>query len=461
MLILASKAKSSQRAFTIVELLIVIVVIAILAAISIVAYTGIQNRANTSALDSDLRNASNQLEIERATEGIETYATKSASGGDLKKSSGTTFQYSLTNSGQGFCLTATRANIAKHIVNGGSPQDGVCSGHTAPAAGGGGNAPANGGNVTTYAGDGTEGFSDGAAAQARFDNPYFIARDVAGNLYISDNGNNRIRKITQGGEVSTLAGSGVAGYADGPGATARFNRPAGIAVDTSGNVYVADRSNRIRKISPSGEVSTLAGSGVAGYADGQGTTAQFSYPDGLAVDSSGNVYVADGGNSRIRKISPAGLVTTLAGSSSGYADGQGAAARFAYPFDVDVDSSGNVFVVDINGCRVRKVTPSGSVSTVAGSGACVYTDGATASAEFAYPSGIAVNSAGHIFVAAEQRIQLIANGTVSTLAGSNTSGHVDGPGSNARFTWPYGLVVDSSGAVYVADSGNNRIRKIE
>jgi sugar lactone lactonase YvrE len=201
------------------------------------------------------------------------------------------------------------------------------------------------------------GFADGQGISASFHSPNGVAVDAGGNVYVADLGNHGIRKIAPSGSVSTLAGSGSMGFADGQGISARFNYPHGVCVDTGGNVYVADRENhRIRKITPSGSVSTLAGSGIQ-FADGQGTSASFSYPSGVTVDAGGIVYVADSGNERIRKITPSGDVSTLAGSGNhASADGQGTAASFHWPIRVAVDAGGNVYVADNNSNLIRKIT---------------------------------------------------------------------------------------------------------
>ena len=330
----------------------------------------------------------------------------------------------------------------------------------------GGSSPsANYGVVTTLAGSSTGGFADGTGAAAQFQYPHGVAVDSAGTVYVADTSSQRIRKITPAGVVTTLAGSGVAGFADGTGTAAQFYGPESVAVDSSGTVYVADRVNqRIRKITPAGVVTTLAGSGVAGYADGTGTAAEFINPQGVAVDPSGTVYVADTNNHRIRKITPAGVVTTLAGSGTyGFAEGTGGSAQFNYPNSVAVDSSGTVYVADLGNNRIRKITPAGAVTTLAGGGSG-FADGTGSAAQFNNPSGVAVGSFGIVYVAdgSNNRIRKITPaGVVTTLAGDGLTGFVDGTGIGARFNNPFGVAVNSSGTAYIADTYNQRIRKIQ
>jgi sugar lactone lactonase YvrE len=295
-----------------------------------------------------------------------------------------------------------------------------------------------------------------------------VATDSGGNIYVADAANS-IRKITPAAIVTTLAGSsGETGFADGTGSAARFNNPSGLAVDPAGNCYVADSGNHIiRKVTQSTVVTTIAGSpGQPGSADGSGSAARFNYPQGVALDSGGNLYVADVLNDTIRKITPSGSVSTLAGSAgqAGMADGAGSAAQFSAPKGVATDNGGNVYVADTGNSMIRKVTAAGLVTTLAG-GTDPYgwSDGIGAQASFNLPQGITVDGFGTIYVADESNdmIRRIVAGTiVTTVAGSpSQEGSVDGVGSTARFYGPVGLVVDGFGNLYVADSNNERITK--
>jgi len=325
--------------------------------------------------------------------------------------------------------------------------------------------------VTTLAGTyGQEGSADGTGATARFYNPDGVAVDGAGNVYVADRNNATIRKVTPAGVVTTLAGTaGQIGSADGTGAAASFWYPEAVAVDGAGNVYVADRNNAtIRKVTPAGVVTTLAGSaGQNGSADGTGAAASFSYPSGVAVDGAGNVYVADSDNNTIRKVTAAEVVTTLAGSVglSGSADGTGAAARFSYPTGVAVDGAGNVYVADYYNDTIRKVTPAGVVTTLAGTaGQYGSADGTGATARFSYPTGVAVDGAGNVYVADSDNNtirKVTPAGVVTTLAGSSGQrGSADGAGAAASFYNPTGVAVDGAGNVYVADTDNYTIRRV-
>jgi sugar lactone lactonase YvrE len=328
------------------------------------------------------------------------------------------------------------------------------------------------GEVSTFAGSNIQfefdfGSVDGQGNDARFFFLTDITIDAAGNLYVTDGSINNIRKVTPAGVVSTLAGGcgydpgGIAidaagnlynirnkvtpegvvrggcpygDFADGEGSNARFNQPNGIAVDTAGNLYVADQYNhRIRKVTPQGGVSTLAGSNEGGFADGEGSAARFNQPNGIAIDAAGNLYVADTGNNRIRKITSKGEVSTFAGGDEDFAGGDEdfaggdedfaggdeeadctaglSVARFNGPWGITMDAAGNLYVTDIWYHRVYKVTPDGKISALAGG--CGYGDFA------------------------------------------------DGEGSNARFNHPIGIAIDAAGNLYVADSRNRRIRKIE
>ena len=313
-----------------------------------------------------------------------------------------------------------------------------------PTNSGGAVPPSNYGQVNTYA----------TSISANLDHPNGVAVDLAGNLYIANFFWNNIPKITFSGNVSILAGT-----------ASNFNNPMDVAVDASGNVYVADTyNNKIRKITLAGIVTTLAGSGIVGATDGIGTAASFNTPQGLAIDSSGNVYVADSFNNKIRKITVAGVVTTLAGSGiDGAADGVGSSASFGGPTDVAVDGSGNVYVADDFNHKIRKITPAGLVSTFAGNNTAGAADGIGTAASFNFPHYLAVDNFGNVYVSdsGNNKIRKISStGEVTTLAGTGTAGSVDGPGTIASFNVPRGVAVDAVGNVYIADSSNNKIRKI-
>lgn len=320
--------------------------------------------------------------------------------------------------------------------------------------------------VSTVAGSGAAGNTDGPALTAQFNQPHGVAVDAQGTAYVADRLNHVIRKITAAGVVSTLAGGGSPGYFDNPnGLFAAFSLPHAVLRTLQGDLLVADTGNgSIRKIDALGAVTTLAGSGVGGYVDGPAGAARFSGPIGLAQDVAGNVYVADADNYRIRRIDPNGNVTTIAGSGvRGHLDGPAATARFFEPQGIALDGAGNLYVADRAGNRIRKLTPAGVVSTYAGVATAGYVDGPAATARFNAPIGVAVDARGDVYVMDRdnQRLRRIeaATGLVSTVAGSGVAGAQDGAAGSAQFSSPRGIAIQS-GALYVADLSNHRIRRV-
>jgi sugar lactone lactonase YvrE len=321
------------------------------------------------------------------------------------------------------------------------------------------------GNVTTFAGSGLNSFINGTGTAASFSGPVFLTFDAQGNLYVADPGNNAIRKITPGATVSTFAGSGAQGKQNGNAATATFNYPVGVATDAQGNIFVADQNNNlIRKITPAGVVSTFAGNGTAGKTNGAGTTASFNSPFGMAFDSKGNLYVADGLNNLVRKITPAGLVSTFAGSGAqGMADGTGTAASFNNLTDVTVDTQDNLFVADHTNGLIRKITPGGTVTTYAGGGQDDTDNATLATVYFAGPYGVVTDKQGNLYVASGfgGRIKILSpNGKVRNLAGTGTCGYADGIGTQAQFCLPVALALDTHNHLFVSDNQTLRIRQI-
>jgi len=312
----------------------------------------------------------------------------------------------------------------------------------------------------------TAGSADGSGPAAQFFNPQGVAADAAGNAYVADDFNETIRKIGPDGVVTTLAGlAGVGGHVDGTGSAARLAGPMGVAADRDGNVYFSETST-IRKITPDGAVTTLAGHvGTTGGLDGTGSWAFFNEPTGVAVDGAGNVFVADTGNATIRKITPDGVVTTLAGLERtwGNTDGAGSAARFNRPWGIAVDRFGNLYVADQTANTIRKIAPDGMTTTLAGlANFTGSSDGVGSAATFNHPMGVAVDPAGNVYVADFDNLtvrRVTPDGRVTTVAGLTGSlGSADGTGSECRFNYPTGIAVDSSGRLYVSDSWNQTIR---
>ena len=334
------------------------------------------------------------------------------------------------------------------------------------------------GNVTTLAGNGTYGYVDGtggADGTAEFFGPSGVAVDSAGNVYVADEYNNAIRVIDPDGNVTTLSGNGTAGFVDGTGGaqgSTEFNNPSAVALDSMGNLYVADLFNqRIRMVDASGNTTTIAGNGTSGLVNGVSSHAEFSFPDGIAFDSAGDIFVADGSNNQIREIDVNGNVTTLAGQKqSGFADGNGGQASFYQPVGLAIDESNNVYVADSDNSRLRKIDSSGNVTTLSGNGTGGYADGtggANGIAEFSGPRGVVLDGSGGLYVAdgGNSRVRRIdSSGNASTFAGNGFQSYVDGTGGangTTEFNYPYSLTVDGAGNVYVVDTNNNNIRKID
>ena len=329
------------------------------------------------------------------------------------------------------------------------------------------------GVITTFAGNGTQGYSgdSGPPASAELNRPNGVAVDTFGNLYIADYGDNAIRKVSRGA-ITTLAGNGTYGYSgdNGPATSAALNQPSGVAVDGSGNVYIADTNNSvIRKVS-GGVITTFAGNGIYGYSgdNGAASSARLCAPTGVAVDTAGNVYIADAACSVVRKVSN-GIITTFAGNGTrGYSLDNGPAASTALnvPVAVAVDGSGNVYVADagVDNNAIREVS-NGEMTTFAGNGTNGYSGdgGPAASAGLFAPNGVAVDLLGNVYIAEGGPINVIrkvSNGVISTIAGNETSGYSgdNGPATRAELNGPMAVAADATGRVYIADSANEVIR---
>ena len=378
------------------------------------------------------------------------------------------------------------------------------------------------GTITTVAGNGEFGFAGdgGPASQAQLGEPEGVALDGVGNVYIADTFNYRIRKVDSTGTITTIAGTGEAGFSGdgGPASQAQFRRPWDVAVDGAGNVYIADfEDHRIRKIDAAGTITTIAGPGDGGPAsqvrvsypsgvavDGAGNLyfesnggiykrdaagtitaitgdragfagdggpalqAHFRYPSGLAVDGTGNVYIADSQNRRIRKVDTAGTIATIAGRTFSGDGGSATGAQTSYPLGVAVDGLGNLYIADTENHRIRKVDAAGTITTVAGTGESGFSgDGGPATgARIDQPQAVAVDGLGNLYIATAHlgRIRKVdAAGTITTVAGTGESGFSGdgGPAVEAEFRELHGVAVDGLGNLYIADRNNQRIRKVD
>lgn len=316
--------------------------------------------------------------------------------------------------------------------------------------------------VDTFAGS-DAGNIDGSLESAKFNYPTGLAFDSKDNLFVVDNTNHSIRKITPNGAVSTFAG-GIQGFADATGTAAKFNYPYFIAIDTQDNLFVTDRANhKIRKITPNGVVTTFAGS-TEGNDDGAGTDAKFSLPYGITIDSDNNLYVSDVDNHNIRKITSSGEVTTLAGSTQGFADANiGTDAKFNFPSCLAIDKDNNLIVADFNNHKIRKISLSGMVSTLVGGATAGHNDGPLADALLNKPIGISIDSNNDIYISSYShtiRKISINKQQITTIAGNQEQGNNDGIGTDTSFNRPFGLTITENNTLYLTDTFNHRIRTI-
>ncbi|MEU1465501.1 NHL repeat-containing protein [Streptomyces sp. NPDC005727] len=333
------------------------------------------------------------------------------------------------------------------------------------------------GTIITAAGNGEAGFvvDGGPAAGTKLYNPHSVAVDREGNLYIADASNHRVRKVTPSGIITTVAGNGQAGFVSdgGPAVATKLYHPHSVAVDGSGNLYIADYSNhRVRKVTPDGIITTVAGNGQAGFVSdgGPAVATKLNAPIGVAVDGDGNVYIADYGNHRVRKVTPDGIITTVAGNGqAGFVSdgGPAVATKLNYPWGMAVDGDGNLYIADRYNHRVRKVTPNGIITTVAGNGVAGYiADGGPAVATtLHYPAHVAVDGAGNLYIGDghNHRVRKVTpNGIITTVAGNGVAGYIadGGPAVGQQLYYPYGVAVAPTGDLYIGDSANHRVRKV-
>ena len=334
------------------------------------------------------------------------------------------------------------------------------------------------GNISTFAGIGIRGYigDGGPATAARLNAPQGIATDAAGNVYIADTGNNRIRRVDAAGVIATVAGTGIRGYSgdSGPAVSAYLHYPAGVAADSEGNIYIADTENhRIRKVGAEGNISTVAGSAGFGLSGdgGPATAAELVFPADVAVDSAGNLYIADTENHRVRRVDARGYIATFAGTETYGFSGDGGPANLArlnFPQDAAADGVGNVYIADTFNHRIRKVGADGIISTVAGGGNPtdgVGDGGPATTARLSSPQGVAVDGDGNIYIADTHNgliRRVSADGNISTFAGVGTLGYGGdgGPATEAYLNWPQDVAVDGDGNIYIADRSNDNIRKV-
>ncbi len=463
-------SQTKRQGFTLVELIIVIVVIAILATLTIVAYNGVSARAHASALVADLNQSSKQLALAQVDAG--TFPADATTVG-LRSTTDVSYSYNVAGDGSVYCLQASGWGLNYFVTsNNTTANTGACSG-TIGVPGSGSLSSVTYGVATFIGTAGTSGTTEGTGTAVRLNQPGSITIDPSGNMYITEYGNNCVRKVTPAGVTTQFAGTCGSAYgtANGTGAAASFNNPEGIAY-YGGILYVDDFSNGcIRAIDSNQVVTTFAGTCIVNNAtstDGTGSAARFNHPSGLTVDASGNLYVAEASGYCVRKVTPAAVVTTFAGTcgTSGTSDGTGLAARFGKLHGDIVAPSGNIFVGDSSNNCIRMITPAAVVTTFAGTcGTTTGTaDGNGAAAQFNNPGDVITDSSGNIYLSDTTNNcirKITSTAVVTTIAGTcGTAGSADGVGTAALFHSPSGKVFDASGNMFVVDSGNNTVRKL-
>jgi len=459
-----TRATGNKTGFTIVELLIVVVVIAILASITIVSYNGIINRAHQSKLISDVASAGMLMSVDQSSSGIYP-ATRTAVNNGKGINDDADITYTFHSAPTTFCITgiSTHPGIKNYYVSNKnlSPLEGTCPEDL-------------GAQVATFAGSGVANWADGQGTAAVLMSPAGLVGSPTGDLYFTDSASSRVRKVTTSGAVTTIAGGAGSGTADGAYGVSRFFRPQGVTVGPTNQIFVTDTDNhRIRSVNLSTTQTSILAGTTQGDQEGAGTAAKFNIPIGIVYDPIRNmVIVADSQSHRIRQVSLSGDMTTLSGqqATGGLQNGTGTAARFNYPRGLAIDSTGTIYVADSLNHAIRKISPTGVVSTFAGGGTS--TLGVAGSAEdvgtnarFRNPTAVTVDSAGNVYVAdtGNNRIRKITpDGTTSRVAGSLTdaAGYADGKDTDALFSAPSGIAIGSDGRLYVADTANNRLRVI-
>lgn len=457
---------TTSHGFTIVEILIVVAVIGILAAITIISYNGIIARGHQSKLIADVGSAGLLMSSSKSSNGVYPTDRQSLNNGQGLQN-GEKVIYNFYSTESTFCISANSVygNVDTYYVSNTNtnPLKGSCPQDL-------------GAEVATLAGSGAAGFANGTGTAAVLSSPVGITANPTGNLYFTDGASSRIRMVTTSGAVSTIAGAGGSSYAEGTGSAALFHWPQALTIGAGGLLYVTDTNNhRIRSVTTGGTTAFVAGGSSAGdipltTGSATGTAALFRVARGIVYSPTANLlYVSDSENNKIRSVSAAGVSTTLAGQvSGGLVNGTGAAAKFNYPQGLAVDSAGNIIVADTLAHTIRKVTPAGVVSQIAGGGTTTfgqagYVDDNGTAARFNGPMAVTVDSSGVIYVAdtGNHRIRKIAtNGDVTTVAGNGTAGYQDGYGTASMFNSPRGLAIGSDGRLYVTDTSNNRLRVI-